>query len=86
MPTLPLLKRHDPPINKRSPHNHQRPFLECELPIEGSHLEALIPPNGQVLAVIPWHRRCCANASIHLAPRLKKPLAASSTQFIVTLV
>jgi hypothetical protein len=28
--------------------------------------------NDQSLAVIPWHRRCCPDASIHLAPRLKK--------------
>ncbi|MEA2731778.1 MAG: hypothetical protein QOF70_6253, partial [Acetobacteraceae bacterium] len=42
--------------------------------------------NGQVLAVIPWHRRCCPDASIHLAPRLKKVRVSPSAPGLVNPV
>jgi hypothetical protein len=42
--------------------------------------------NGQVLAVIPWYRRCCPDASIHLAPRLKKVRVSPSAPGLVNPV
>jgi hypothetical protein len=42
--------------------------------------------NRHVLAVIPWHRRCRPDASIHLAPRLKKVRASPSDSDLVNPV
>jgi hypothetical protein len=42
--------------------------------------------NGQVLAVATWHHRCRPDASIHLAPQLKKVRVSPSAPGLVNPV